>query len=531
MNLDLLLEAERRGILPETQRALLDEARRRGLVPSLDATAEGLPPAQEAAPATRNFRDRLIDNVVGRDDGVFSPGERLATMLNMGGESLTLGVVGDEAAAAADALVGRGGYDERLTAYRGNEEQLWDENPMLAAWSVIAPAFIPGAGLASAATRASTLGARMGRGALAGAGAGGLYGFMEGEGGFEDRKGAAATGATVGVAMGGALPGIARVAEILGGAVRSGRANRALVRAQPSLDDLAEQSGRAYAAAESASPIPRAAFAQASDDILSRARDAGYHPKIQTKSRVVLDEIANAADTRLGSNVGFRELETLRRQAKGPAGMMGDAGEQAVGASIISGIDEFVDKMPDMGGAAREARKLWSSLRQTEMLDEAFARAGRSASGFENGLRIEFRRILNNKSMRRGLSEDTIEAMNKVINGTPASNFLRRVARMMGPGAGAQTNMLGFGLSGAGGAAAASAMGIPPWIGPIVTGLTGYGAQRGAESMTRAQAEVARALAASGGVAPRVSRPQLERIAAALGISQGATTGGMLAPQ
>ena len=31
--LDLLLEAERRGILPEDKKPLLEEARRRGLVP------------------------------------------------------------------------------------------------------------------------------------------------------------------------------------------------------------------------------------------------------------------------------------------------------------------------------------------------------------------------------------------------------------------------------------------------------------------------------------------------------------------
>jgi len=54
--------------------------------------------------ADTSFWGRVKDNVVGVDDGIMSPGEKLGTLLNMGGESLTLGIVGDEAAAAAVRL-------------------------------------------------------------------------------------------------------------------------------------------------------------------------------------------------------------------------------------------------------------------------------------------------------------------------------------------------------------------------------------------------------------------------------------------
>ena len=50
----------------------------------------------------------IADNVVGLDNGVMSPGEKLGTALNAGGESMTLGIVGDEAAAAFDAAIGNG---------------------------------------------------------------------------------------------------------------------------------------------------------------------------------------------------------------------------------------------------------------------------------------------------------------------------------------------------------------------------------------------------------------------------------------
>jgi len=39
----------------------------------------------------RGLAYRIGDNLIGYDDGVMSPGEKLATALNMGGESMTLG--------------------------------------------------------------------------------------------------------------------------------------------------------------------------------------------------------------------------------------------------------------------------------------------------------------------------------------------------------------------------------------------------------------------------------------------------------
>lgn len=137
----------------------------------------------------RTFMDKVYDNVIGSDDGVMSPGEKLGTMLNMGGESLTLGLVGDEAAAAADAMIGRGGnYDERLAKYRGDEAQVRAENPYMSVAAQMAPALIPGAGMGSAIMRVPTLAGKMGASGLLGAISGGLYGFMEGEGGVDNRK-------------------------------------------------------------------------------------------------------------------------------------------------------------------------------------------------------------------------------------------------------------------------------------------------------------------------------------------------------
>lgn len=89
------------------------------------ATLQKQPSPQADMSAAGRFRD----NIFGVQDGVQSTGEKIAAWLNKGGESLTMGVVGDEAAAATDAMLGRGGYDQRRDQYRQQEAQLEAENP------------------------------------------------------------------------------------------------------------------------------------------------------------------------------------------------------------------------------------------------------------------------------------------------------------------------------------------------------------------------------------------------------------------
>src|SRR5262245_3948750 len=63
--LDLLLEAERRGILPDDKKDLLAEARNRGLVPALDPQA-GYKRDIAAEAAKRQSEDSITAPAVGR---------------------------------------------------------------------------------------------------------------------------------------------------------------------------------------------------------------------------------------------------------------------------------------------------------------------------------------------------------------------------------------------------------------------------------------------------------------------------------
>ena len=179
----------------------------------------------KAAPAERPIGQRLYDNLIGDpNDGVTSWGESLGTWLNRGGESMTLGLVGDEASAAVTGQLPGRSYEGELARYRGNEADMSTAGKLSAdIFGAVAPAFLTGgsslAGRVGAvmptniATRAigsgGSLAARMARGAAVGAGAGAIQGFAEGENGFGDRAANAGVSAAFGGVIGGAVPFVA----------------------------------------------------------------------------------------------------------------------------------------------------------------------------------------------------------------------------------------------------------------------------------------------------------------------------------
>lgn len=497
-----------------TARERIDAARRGELAVSPEREAVAAAADAEAEKTMDPARLRWAQEFLFGDGDPTTQnlGEKVGTAINTAGESLTFGLIGDEAGAAVDAALGRGTYDDRLEHYRDQEQMFADENPLAYAGSVMAPALLPAGAVARGVMAAPTLAGKSALSALAGAGAGATYGFMEGEGSAENRLEGARDAGAVGGLVGLASPGIARLAGMLANKVGNNRAVRGVIDAAPSLDDLKARAQAAYARADDAQPIPRERFAGAADEIADATYAIGRDPDLTPRAQKVMDRVFETAEVDRGANIGFKELDRLRRLAGAPAGMTSDRAEMAVGARIIEGIDDFIDSASDeMGGAAKEARSLWRQLRSSELLDDAFEKAARQASGFENGIRIQFRNILNNPSKARGLSEDVKKAMEAVVNGTPGGNFLRRIGRMMGPGVGQQTNMLGSGLSAGAGATLGAMTGIPGggFVGAMVPPVLGSLAQRGAERSTKGMADLARALAASGAQLPVPTGPKI----------------------
>lgn len=190
-----------------------------------------------AQPQERGTWDAIVDNVVGRDDGVQSYGESLGTWLNRAGETMTFGLVGDEASAAVYAPAKRGlaaagiggdadaSYASELGRFRENEEGMSGAGRLSAdfAGSVI-PALL-GVG---ALGQLGGWGARMVAGGLGGAVAGGTQGFMEGEDGLGNRLGSMLMGAGVGGTIGTLMPAAAEAGRSGVRAVSNAMRNRAI---------------------------------------------------------------------------------------------------------------------------------------------------------------------------------------------------------------------------------------------------------------------------------------------------------------
>lgn len=132
--LDLLLEAEKRGILPPEKQELLNEARKRGLVGGGQDSGED----QSWLDRWHNWK---MENVVGQGD-VDAPGEKLGQYVRGAGAAVARGMADVPALPANLAQLGVAGYEAltgREAALGDKLDSLPDTRDMLAAVPVIGP--------------------------------------------------------------------------------------------------------------------------------------------------------------------------------------------------------------------------------------------------------------------------------------------------------------------------------------------------------------------------------------------------------
>jgi len=181
----------------------------------------------------------------------------------------------------------------------------------------------------------------------------------------------------------------------------------------------------------------------------------------------------------------------FRRYIGSAAGSnLGNRGDTRAATRALTQLDDFVQDLgPDdvdagdieaLQEALPKAREIWSRMSRSQLVDDAIDNSENYLSGQASGLRNQFKRIVSSEKLRRGFSEDEIKAMRRVANGTLPVQVL---------------NYLGSGLgmmmqAGAGGVAG----GLPEALGGAATGMA---SRKGAEAITRRNADLARALIAS----------------------------------
>lgn len=452
--LDILLEAERRGILPPDKKGLLDEARKRGLVPALEE--EGLP-------------QRLLRSL---DDAVRSIAQ-----------GATLGFA-DEIAAGASALTGiggeRGDFAGNLAAQRVRDEAIPAVTaiPAELAGAVGTGTGLSRAGLSLLNTARPTLGSLLTRGAAEGTAFGSAIGAGKAEGGLRERARGALEGGATGAATG----------------ALAGALTRPFVRATqpaPSTEQLRKVAGKtfddAFDAAEAAGVrLPQAGFTKAADDIAADLVEEGFNPRLHPRIATALDEMGGF----VGGTPTLQQAENLRRVIKN-AGSSIDASERRLSNIMVGKLDDFVENLPG-AGQLKEARALWKQLRRGETIDELINRARTrapnfSVSGFENALRTEFRQLALNVKKMRGFSKAEQAAIRKVAEGGSVENALRLLGKL------APTGVISTAFSGGMG----FALGGP--VGAVALPAAGLASRGAATALTSRNARLASELARQGG--------------------------------
>lgn len=391
----------------------------------------------------------IVDNVVGLDNGVMTPGEKAGTALNNAGESMTLGVVGDEAAAAFDNALGRGSYQERLKFYRDNQEQLGEENPMLSFASQVAPALIPGMGGAKLVAALTTKLGRVGAGAVLGALSGATYGFAEGEGDARNRLDNATGSAVAGGLFGASAP---KIADTLSGIPR--RISQAFKRSEqrPTIENLRAAKNMAYRAVEEAGEEFSVDEMNGLFNRVSRIFESGnYVEDVDNASRATLRILERNSDK--PATIG--QLDRIRQ---GLWSRYNSAKDQPMILDAIGEIDDLIASRAETSELMTAARAANSRYAKSQLLDDAFTKAEDQTASTGSGGNIlnKYRQavtsIINNPKKSRFFTDEEIDVMRQFVRGTPSENLRRLVGKMSPNGNGLMMTLHAVGGMASGGA-------------------------------------------------------------------------------
>ena len=404
-------------------------------------------------------------------------------------------------------------YDRAVAAESGQNQQFREDNPVSSTVGEVGGVLLSPAAKLGAPVKGAGLLSNMLRAGGAGSLFGAVYGLGEDDTGtLASRTGDAINAAMWGGGIGAAIPVVGRGIQSVAKSRANNKLTKELLNKAPSKDDLFQRGGAMIDDVLSKdAPVSNVALAETTERMITELAEDGFHPALHPKANVALQEAAKLAGS---PEISRRNIQTLRKLAGNAAGSV-DADERRIGVAIKDYLDDFMEASvsADEAGILRAGRDYWARGSKLSMIDEAVEKATRSPTGFENGIRNEFRSILNNKKKRRGLSKDELAQMEKIVQGTPLGNWLRARGGKT-PGGGIATAIArGLGQAGAGATighmvggpvGAAVGMGVPQ--------VVGRAARMGAENITRGNTDLLSGLIAFGGRMPNVSPVQSRRL-------------------
>jgi hypothetical protein len=285
--------------------------------------------------------------------------------------------------------------------------------------------------------------------------------------------------------------------------------NASIVRdATPTAEKLKTEARKIYDEIGSSGAVVNKSNLQSmANDIEAAVRSEGFNGKMHPSVAVTLAELKSAAK----KDQPLTQIDTLRKLAGDAAGSLNKS-EARLGKIVTNKIDGFLDDLDssaliggtieNVGSKYKDARSLWQRAAKSEMISKAIIKADNQASGFENGLRAQFRSILNNEKKSKGLTPEEKAAMETVVKGTTAANTAKLIGKL-GFGERQASNMLlGLGGVGAGGVAfgAPGAIAVPA-IGQVSRGL--------AQKLTKDNALLAEQIVRAGKDGTAITRAYL----------------------
>lgn len=352
-------------------------------------------------------------------------GINTAAFLNKAGESLTLGIVGDEAAGAADEMIGRRERGTGVDFYRDQEKQFAQDHPGAAVAAEFAPLAIPGIGAAGWTAKGLSTGQRLGRAAMAGGGAAATYAAMESEGDIGDRAVAGATAAPLGVLFG--FVG-AKAGDMLAGLPRGLARRFDHTAKRPSVQALRDLKNQAYKVVDD------------SGEMFSAKEMRGLYQKVDEifQSGNYVEEVDNAsrATLKILERQGDTSISKLDRIRRGLWDRYNSNPEQTQILDAIGAIDDLIDSRAGASEAFAAARAANSRYSKAQMLEDAFTKATdqTSATGSGGNILNKYRQavsnIINNPSKARFFSQEEVDLMRNFVRGDMPENVLRKIGKL-----------------------------------------------------------------------------------------------------
>lgn len=298
----------------------------------------------------------------------------------------------------------------------------------------------------------------------------------------------------------------------LKGAKLSPKVAEAIQQAAPDLQAIKSATTQAYKDLDNLGiKVKPEVFDRFADGLQSKLSKEGL--KINSPSEQLFPKSTSALKTIIdekGLPKTASELETLRKVASGAAKSI-DPPDARLGTIIVDEIDNALDKLSnEIGGKFKEARGLAQRGFKSQTIQDMIENASHTASGMENGLRIEARKLLKNKKKRRGFTADEIKALKQIEQGTTASNAAKFLGKF-GISEGQATSMLGVSIGAGGGGAIGSMFGpAGAAVGALTIPALGQIAKKTAQRLTLNSTKFADDLARSGKNAKAVTRAYLK---------------------